>query len=173
MKFQTRIDKITNSIEERKTGHSLETRILPLPVHDLTLITKKEGWKFNWRLEASDREKVVFKLITAANPLAIQGLISISIEEGFIFMHLLESASNNIGANKKYLGVPGNLVAFVCKMSFEYGFEGEVAFDSKTVLINHYQETLGAVLLFPPKRMAILSLQARKLVNSYYKDFRI
>ncbi len=173
MKFQTRIDKITNSVEESKTGNSLETRILPLPVHELKAVTKKSGWKFNWRIEASNRDKIVYKLITSSDPSSIQGLLSISIEEGFIFMNLLESAPYNIGRNKKYLGVPANLVAFVCKMSFEYGFDGEVAFDSKTALINHYQQTLGAVLLFPPKRMAILSSQAKKLVNSYYKDFRI
>lgn len=173
MRIQTRIDKITNSVEERETGISLETRILPIAMHELRTITKKNGWKFNWRVEALRKEKIVYKLITSADPGRIEGLISISIEEGFIFMHLLESAPANIGRKKKYMGVPGNLVAFVCKLSFEYGFDGEVAFDSKTALINHYEKTLGAVLLFPPKRMAILSVQAGKLVNSYYKDFRI
>ena len=88
-------------------------------------------------------------------------------------MHLLESAPHNIGSKKKFMGVPGNLVAFICKLSFEYGFDGEVAFDSKTALIEHYQKSLGAVLLFPPKRMAILSEQAKKLVNSYFRDFRL
>jgi hypothetical protein len=136
-------------------------------------LQRKRQWKFNWRTEAANPQRIVYKLIVSSDPGTIQGLISISIEQGFIFMHLLESAPHNIGKVKKYLGVPGNLVAYVCRLSFEYGFSGEVAFDSKTVLINHYKETLGAILLFPPKRMAILSPQAKKLVNSYYKDFRI
>lgn len=173
MRLQTKIDKITNSVEERATGNSIETRILPLPVHELKTITKKRQWKFNWRTEAANPQRIVYKLIVSSDAGTIQGLISVSIEQGYIFMHLLESAPHNIGKIKKYLGVPGNLVAYVCRLSFEYGFSGEVAFDSKTVLINHYKETLGAVLLFPPKRMAILSPQAKKLVNSYYKDFRI
>jgi DNA gyrase/topoisomerase IV subunit A len=172
MSFRTKIDKITNSVEELKTGLSKETRVLPLPKHELKKITKKNGWKFNWRTEISEKNKLVYKLITENEQQIIQGLISISIEEGYIFMHLLESAPYNIGRNKKYMGVPANLVAYICRMSFEYGFEGEVAFDSKTALISHYQESLGAVLIYPPKRMAILTQQAKKLVNSYYKDFR-
>lgn len=173
MRLQTKIDKITNSVEERTTGNSIETRILPLPVHELKIISKKRQWKFNWRTEVANHQRIVYKLVVSSDPGTTQGLISISIEQGYVFMHLLESAPHNIGKLKKYLGVPGNLVAYVCRLSFEYGFSGEVAFDSKTVLIDHYKEILGAVLLFPPKRMAILSPQAKKLVNSYYKDFKI
>lgn len=171
MRLQIKIDKITNSVEDRKTGISHPTSVLPLPRSEVKLISKKKGWRFNWRTEITDKNRLVYKLITTDNPTGIEGLISFCIEEGYLFMHLIESAPHNIGKSKKYLGVPGNLVAFVCKLSFEYGFSGEIAFDSKTALINHYQETLGATLIFPPRRMAILSPQARKLVNSYYKDF--
>jgi hypothetical protein len=52
-------------------------------------------------------------------------------------MHLIESAPFNIGRNKIYYGVPGNLVAFACKLSFERGGEGYVSFLSKTRLIGH------------------------------------
>ena len=37
-------------------------------------------------------------------------------------MHLIESNKFNRGAKKVYLGVPGNLVAFACKYSFEKGY---------------------------------------------------
>lgn len=167
------IDKITNSIEEASNSDSIETIVLPLAKHDPTRITKSKGWNFSWRKEFIAAHKIVYKLVTKIQPQVIQGLISISVEEGFIFMHLIESAPHNIGKRKRYLGVPGNLVAFVCKLAFEYGYNGEVAFDSKTALIDHYNKTLGAVLIFPPKRMAILSEEAQKLVNSYYKNFEI
>lgn len=52
-------------------------------------------------------------------------------------MHLVESAKFNKGKSKVYIGVPGNLVAFACKVSFDKGHEGFVAFDSKSVLIEH------------------------------------
>jgi hypothetical protein len=63
-------------------------------------------------------------------------------------MHLIESSKFNRGAKKVYLGVPGNLVAFACKLSFDEGYQGVVSFESKTRLIDHYQKTLGANILF-------------------------
>jgi hypothetical protein len=58
-------------------------------------------------------------------------------------MHLIESAPFNIGKEKTYLGVPGNLVAFACKLSFQRGGDGYVSFLSKTKLIEHYEKNLG------------------------------
>jgi hypothetical protein len=51
-------------------------------------------------------------------------------------MHLIESAKFNKGKNKVYVGVPGNLVAYGCKVSVDKGHEGFLAFDAKTTLIN-------------------------------------
>lgn len=80
MRLQTKIDKITNPVEEKSTGNSIETTILPLPVHELKAITKKRQWKFNWRTEAANPQRIVYKLIVSSDPGTIQGLISISIE---------------------------------------------------------------------------------------------
>jgi hypothetical protein len=44
-----------------------------------------------------------------------------------------------------YAGVPGNLVAFACKLSFQCGQEGNVSFFSKTQLVQHYIDSLGAM----------------------------
>ena len=60
-------------------------------------------------------------------------------------MNLLESAPFNIGKKKLYEGVVGKLVAYSCKISYQQGFDGYVAFTSKTKLTKHYEETLGAV----------------------------
>jgi hypothetical protein len=59
-------------------------------------------------------------------------------------MHLVESAPFNKGRTKVYSGVPGNLVAFACKLSFQPGHRGNVSFLSKTQLISHYEKILGA-----------------------------
>lgn len=85
-------------------------------------------------------------------------------------MHLIESAPQNFGASKKYMGVPANLVAFACKTSFDCGFERYVAFTAKTHLIKHYINTLGAELIFR-NRMIIAGVAAKKIVNSYYKNY--
>lgn len=56
-----------------------------------------------------------------------------------IFIHLVESANFKKGTNKLYLGEAGNLFAFACKLSFEKGYEGYIAFDSKSALIENYR----------------------------------
>jgi len=83
-------------------------------------------------------------------------------------MDLLESAPFNIGKHKIYEGVAGNLVAYACKISFQKGFEGYVAFTAKTNLIDHYEKTLGAYL-FKNQRMIIETHAARILVEKYFK----
>lgn len=85
-------------------------------------------------------------------------------------MHLIETAPHNYGKSKLYLGVPGNMVAFACKMSFEFGFDGFVGFVAKTHLVQHYIDNFGAELVFK-NRMRIARESAKKLVNSYYKSF--
>jgi hypothetical protein len=59
------------------------------------------------------------------------------------------------------------LVAFACKLSFQRGHEGNVSFISKTQLVQHYIETLGAVN-FGGRTMLIDTNAALKLLNKYY-----
>jgi hypothetical protein len=100
----------------------------------------------------------------------IQGLISLQPFENYIEMHLIETAPHNFGSSKKYTGVAGNMVAFACKMSYEYGFGGNLGFMAKTRLIRHYMDAFGAEILFK-NRMSISGKSAEKLVNLYYKNF--
>lgn len=140
-----RVDKLTNSIENVVTRDSFTTEILPLTPRDLKTITKKNGWLFNWADEYNAPDRTVYKLVIVNNVNIIQGLVSLSPAQDNVFMNLIESAPFNIGKNKMYEGVPGNLVAFACRQSFLRGTEGYVSFRSKTKLIDHYVETLGAV----------------------------
>lgn len=119
--------------------------------------------------ELKDMSKEVYKLTTVKNPTVIHGLLSMEDKGDHIFMHLVESAKFNKGKNKLYLGVPANLVAFACKQSMEKGYEGYVAFDSKTVLIEHYKKTLGATHL-RGQRMYIYDKAASKLIAQYLKE---
>ena len=84
-------------------------------------------------------------------------------------MHLIESANFNKNREKVYLGVPGNLVAFACKISVDRGYLGFLAFDAKTALIKHYEQTLGATH-FRALRMYIEPVAARKLILQYFKS---
>jgi hypothetical protein len=163
------VDKLTNSIENTISKDSFQTEVLPLRIGDLSGVTKKNGWLFNWKAELADNAKEVYKLTIVNNPDIIQGLLSLTIESDHIFMSLVESAPFNIGKNKLYQGVPGNLVAYACKISFQKGFEGFVAFDAKTKLIKHYEETLGAYH-FSKQRMIIPTAPAQVLIDKYFKS---
>ncbi|MFH1005433.1 MAG: hypothetical protein V1781_08095 [Bacteroidota bacterium] len=115
----------------------------------------------------NDRE--VYKLTILNNPNIIQGLISLKIEDNYIYMPLIESAPFNRGKDKIYLGTPGNLVAYACRLSFQKGFNGFVSFHAKTKLIEHYTKTLGANH-FGGLLMIINTESAKKLVDKYFKS---
>ena len=162
------IDRLTDSILNTISGDSFQTEIILLGRSDLKNITKTKGWNFNWKKEFDEIKKEVYKLTIKNNPGIIQGLLSITIEKDHVFMDLLENAPFNVGKRKLYEGVAGNLVAFACKISFQRGFEGFVAFTAKTELINHYEKTLGA-FHFKNQRMIIDTQAARILVEKYFK----
>ncbi|WP_336725153.1 hypothetical protein [Paraflavisolibacter sp. H34] len=163
------MDKLTRSIENVVTGDRFITEVTHLLKTDLKQLTKRGGWLFNWQAELISSEREVYKLTIQGNPMVIQGLISISVEPDHIYMHLIESAPFNKGKGKVYLGVPGNLVAYACRLSFQKGLDGFVAFHSKTKLIEHYTETLGAYH-FGGHLMIIDTLPAKALIDKYFKE---
>ncbi len=162
------IDKLTNSIENTQTGEVFDTEIARLTDKDAKQI-KKADWQFNWGKELRDKTKEVYKLTTVNNPTIIQGLLSIEDKQDHLFMHLIESAKFNKGKDKAYFGVPGNLVAYACKVSVDKGYEGFLAFDAKSALIKHYQESLYATH-FRGQRMFIETSAALRLISQYFKS---
>ena len=160
------IDDLTNSIRNAISGDIFDTEIIPLSSKLLSEI-KKDDWQFDWKKEIRQNDRNVYKLVINKNDKIIQGLLSISDEIDHIYMHLIENAKFNKGKNKLYVGVPGNLVAFACKLSFEIGFDGYVSFDAKTALIKHYEHTLFATH-FRGTKMYIDTIAAKRLINQYF-----
>lgn len=164
--FNLEIDKLTRSIENAITGDSFKTEVLELTPADIRKIKKAE-WLFDWKAEAKQPDRKVYKLVIADNADIIQGLITLQDRGDHIFMPLIESNKFNRGAKKVYLGVPANLVAFGCKLSFDKGYSGYVSFESKSRLIEHYRKTLGAQVLFG-NIMALDTKASTKLVEQYF-----
>ena len=162
-----RIDKLTNSILNTISGDSFPTDVHPVTKADLKNVTKKTGWLFSWATELKFTDRQVFKLTIRDNPNIIQGLASISDYNDHYYIHLVESAPFNLGKNKLYEGVPGNLFAFTCKTAWEKGYQGFVSFTSKTKLIEHYETSLGATHVGGNK-MVIFPHDALKLIRKYY-----
>lgn len=162
------IDKLINSILNTISGDSFQTDINEMTKGDLNKITKKNGWHFNWIAEFKMRDRKVYKITIKDNPNIIQGLASISDYKDHFYLHLVESAPFNLGKDKLYEGVPGNLFAFACKKSFEKGYEGFVSFQSKSRLIEHYEKSLGAIHIGGHK-MVIFPQAAMKLIQKYFQ----
>jgi hypothetical protein len=160
------IDKITNSIEQVTTGMVFRTDIIPVAGEEIKRVHKKDGWSFNWKSEYKNLAHQLYKLVLEGGT-EIRGLISLEpkTEQLYIEMHLIESAPHNQGGRKQFAGVAANMVAFACKMSFDSGFDGFVAFTAKTKLVNHYIETLGAQLIYGYNRMGIDQVPTRDRQN--------
>ncbi len=135
----------------------------------MNFFTKKNDWLFDWKNELKEPARDIYKLTIVGNPTIIQGLISLEVKIDHVYMHLVESAPFNKGKTKMYSGVPGNLVAFACKLSFQRGHEGNVSFLSKSQLIDHYEKTLGAYH-FGGRIMIIETQSALKLIDRYFQN---
>lgn len=159
------IDKLTNSIENAVTGEKFETEFSRVSSKEI----KKKDWLFDWHKELKDKSVEVYKMTTVENKNIIQGIISMRKETDFVFVSLVESAGFNRGKDKMYMGVGGNLFAFACKCSMEFGFNGCVSFISKTLLMEYYNKTLGATRALG-QRMVILDTEAEILINQYFKN---
>ena len=157
------IDKLTNSIVNVITREIFQTEFQKIGAKEIN----KKDWLFNWKKELLRKENEVYKMTTVENKNIIQGLVSLSIEDNFIFINLVENAKFNRGSGKIYEGVGGNLFAYACKRSSDIGFGGYVTFQAKTLLVSHYHKTLGAEVLFG-QRMVIRKESAEKLIDKYF-----
>jgi len=55
----------------------------------------------------------------------------------------------------------------------ESGFDGFVSFESKTALIEHYREALGAVRIGSSARMYLNTASAERLIEKYMHGRRV
>lgn len=166
------IDKLTESIEQKSTSQTFKTEIIAIKRDEISKIHKKDGWFFNWKIEFKKRNRQLYKL-TIMGDVKIQGLISLEIRNNdmYVEMHLIENAPHNHGTGKEFNGVAANMIAFACKLIFDAGFNGYVAFTAKTNLVDHYIKTIGARTIYKKDRMGIFTKEAEKLVNLYYKKY--
>ena len=159
------IDRLTNSIIEIVSGKVCETEFAEVSPTEIN----REDWLFDWKLEIKGKGNAVFKMTTIDHKNIIQGLVSLTTRNGFVFVNLVENAKFNKGREKRFEGVGGNLFAFACKHSNDLGFGGCISFISKSSLIEYYCNALGAISL-KGQRMVIMENEAQILINRYFKN---
>lgn len=163
------IDGSANSVIHQPTGQVFSTRIVAFRELDSGQRRELSRWRFDWLAESSRLRTNVMALLVEAVE-TVQGLISLEKAEGFVGVNLLESAPHNVGRNKLFRGVAGSLFAFACARSYTFGFDGFVAFEAKTELIEHYKTSLGATQVGKSSRMIIASATATLLIRQYFKE---
>ncbi|HYV90624.1 MAG TPA: hypothetical protein VE978_02535 [Chitinophagales bacterium] len=144
-----------------RTNEEVECKIAEIKPKDL-FYTRKE-FSFDWIQEASKYS--VYKLYTL-NDQRIQGLISTLDERDFLFLNLIENAKTNVGSQKIFARVAGNLIAFAASLSLQQN-DGFMMMIAKTKLINWYHETYGFVRLGNSNKMISQPDNSKKLVISY------
>ena len=73
---------------------------------DIGMISKRDGWLFNWRKEYQKNLHVINKF-SLINMKIIEGLISLEANEShkFIEMHLIENAPGNKGKHRNIMAL--------------------------------------------------------------------
>ena len=161
------IDKFTPCLEDTKTGELVPTVYEKATKKDLSEL---KGWNFNW-LDKDLKGSEIYKLCIVGDN-TIQGLVAVTDyqRDMAVYVNIAESAPHNLGKGKKYSGVGGHLFAIAAKISYDKGYGGFLFMDAKnTELVEHYRNTLGAVLIGRPHpyRMIVDEENAIKLLNTY------
>lgn len=164
------IDELTPCLRKVSTGELVETNFSIIsPTHK-----SFSKWLFDWT--QPEKKGYTVYALKAKGSNAIQGLIAMKEERGYIDVDLVESAPQNnpynkvyFSGQKEYNGVGGHLFAEACRQSFEKGNDGWVGFTAKTNLIEHYKKEFQAVPIYEgSQRMEIRTDGAQHLIDVYY-----
>lgn len=140
-------------LQEAESGELIEALISKASKKDLP--SKKAGWQFTWKKLGKTEGADFYKLTTLKEPGEIEGMLMLTLlNEEMLYMNNLEVAPHNYGSKGKYKNVAGGLLAFACYKSFEQGknyYLGFLSFDSKTQLIELYQNKYGATFAMGQK----------------------
>ena len=165
-------------IIERSTNSIIRVEIIEASKRDLPL--KKNGWKFNWKIEFNNPDSKVYairQLINSGND--IEAIMSVKFNDvgdrkfHHFIMDKLEVAPHNAGTNGQYARSAGILIAYICELSYmiESNYKGVVIFTVKegnTKLINHYITEYGAIMTRSPI-MAFEPPNSKLLIDKFLK----
>jgi len=149
-----------------ETGEKYDGLIEQIQREELHALKDHPDFGFDWSTE-KDKEGYKIQLF---NEQEILGLISfLDIPSEFrLHINLIESSNLHKGKAKKIAGIPGCLIAFVCKKAFLSGYDGFVSLTPKSELVEHYQVEYGFIQV--GKQMAVFGQSAKLLITKYLDD---
>ena len=131
--------------------------------------SQKHGWDFDWKepqLNGYDVYEIWLEGETEP-----QGRIAFRPEGGVSVAKLIEVFRVNRGRHGKHKNVGSHLFAIAALISFQAGFDGWIAFESKTSVMKHYED-LGAKHVQGPadRKMYFDTPVAAYLVRNYLEE---
>lgn len=155
-------------IINRQTDEEDIGQIEKLKKSDVQKLKNNEKFLFDWSQEI---ENDVFR-IKREGENEILGLMSISDipREKRIHINLLEVSKENVGKNKKFENIAGNLLGFACKIAFQKGYDGFVSLLPKSQLVVVY---IAYGFKSFGKNLAIFMQAANNLKSKYLGDEEI
>jgi hypothetical protein len=138
-------------IKEQLTGIAIAVEVIEAFRQDLPF--KKDGWKFNWRIEFNKPDNKVYVVRQLdKHDHDIEAIISIKTvdEYGPLFKHwfldAIEVAPHNFGSKGKYDRPAGILMAYACELAYtiESNYKGCALFQAKDNLVDLYIDKYGA-----------------------------
>ncbi|MDQ0297740.1 hypothetical protein J2S78_000148 [Salibacterium salarium] len=135
-------------------------------IHSMDVKTLVQ-WFFDWREEYKHPDRHVHKLIVEGYD-KIEGAVSFAYDEGFILVEYLENAYYHYRKEKSPLLIAPPILAALCQLSEDAGFEGYVCIQTKQQddLKNYYAEFAYAVDI-GNARMIIDDVASQRLISVY------
>ncbi len=72
------VDSLTNSIQNRVTGDSFETKIILLEKEDIKKLIKNNDWLFDWKKEAKIKGRNTYKLTLEKIAISFKDLLALA-----------------------------------------------------------------------------------------------
>lgn len=93
------------------------------------------GWQFNFNKHSKLPNSKTYVLVTEETPDIIEGCLVFQMQDKIVpYLAYVEIASHNKSKPKRFDYVAGCLIAYACKLSFDYGkghHQGFLTFDVK------------------------------------------
>jgi len=148
-----------------RTGKEYNGEIEKVKTSDVQKLKGHKDFSFDWSQEV---ENDVYKIKRSGEDETL-GLMSLSDhpKEKRIHINLIEASKENVGKDKRFKNIAGNLIGFACKKAFQKGYDGFVSLLPKSKLVAVY---IGYGFKKVGMFLAIFMKAAEKLKSKYHSD---
>jgi hypothetical protein len=151
------------TVKDLQTGKFLNVKVIEIGKNQLSQFRKKEYF-FEWKAER-DYAVVGQFLSTEKKPIGLMSFEQI-VSDKRIHIRLICANRVNVGKNKRYAGIVGNMMVYASMESLRlFGAEACVTLLPKTELTKHYCQAYGFRV-----RGKILSLELKEILVLIAKD---